>query len=209
MGNDGRSYSFDARGTGYGRGEGCGMLLLKPLDQALKDNDYVRAVISASGVNQDGYTPGITMPNGDSQETLIRRVYHHAGLDPAQTGYVEAHGTGTRVGDPIEVTALHKVFSERSSRNPLYLGSVKSNIGHLESASGILAVIKVAVGLDRRFILPNYDFKKGNPKIPFAEWGLRVPLRQVLWPKSKRYASINNFGFGGTNATLIFSRYDA
>ncbi|PVI03058.1 putative polyketide synthase [Periconia macrospinosa] len=206
MGNDGRSYSFDERGTGYGRGEGCGMLLLKPLDQALKDNDYVRAVISASGVNQDGYTPGITMPNGESQETLMRKVYHDAGLDPAQTGYVEAHGTGTRVGDPIEVTALHNVFNGRSLRNPLYLGSVKSNIGHLESASGILAVIKVAVGLDRRFILPNYDFKKGNPKIPFAEWGLKVPIRQVLWPKGKRYASINNFGFGGSNAHLVMER---
>lgn len=183
------------------------MLLLKPLDQALKDNDYVRAVISASGVNQDGYTPGITMPNGESQEILMRRVYRDAGLDPKQTGYVEAHGTGTRVGDPIEVTALHNVFGEgRSMRNPLYLGSVKSNIGHLESASGILAVIKVAVGLDRRFIMPNYDFQKGNRKIPFAEWGLKVPIKQIPWPKDKRYASINNFGFGGTNAHVVMER---
>ncbi|KAF2732824.1 polyketide synthase [Polyplosphaeria fusca] len=207
MGNEGKSFSFDARGTGYGRGEGCGMLLLKPLDQAVKDNDYIRAVISASGVNQDGYTPGITMPNGESQEALMRKIYRDAGLDPAKTGYVEAHGTGTRVGDPIEVTALRNVFGEgRSSRNPLYLGSVKSNIGHLESASGILAVIKVAVGMDRGFIMPNYDFQKGNPKIPFAEWGLKVPIRQMPWPKSKRFASINNFGFGGTNAHLVMER---
>ncbi|KAF2119203.1 putative polyketide synthase [Lophiotrema nucula] len=207
MGNDGRSFSFDGRGTGYGRGEGCGMLLLKPLDQALKDNDNVRAVIAASGVNQDGYTPGITMPNGESQEALVRAVYKNAGLDPALTGYVEAHGTGTRVGDPIEVTALHNVFNEgRTPRDPLYLGSVKSNIGHLESASGILAVIKTAVGMDRGFVLPNYDFKKGNPKIPFAEWGLKVPIRQVPWPRGKPFASINNFGFGGTNAHVVMDR---
>ncbi|KAF2281085.1 polyketide synthase [Westerdykella ornata] len=207
LGNDGRSFSFDARGTGYGRGEGCGMILLKPLDEAIKDNDCIRAVIAASGVNQDGYTPGITMPNGESQEALVRAVYENAGLDPSETGYVEAHGTGTRVGDPIEVTALHNVFSEgRTSRNPLYLGSVKSNIGHLESASGILAVIKTAVMLDRGFVLPNYDFKIGNPKIPFAEWGLKVPTRQLPWPRGKRFASINNFGFGGTNAHVVMER---
>ncbi|KAF2186885.1 putative polyketide synthase [Zopfia rhizophila CBS 207.26] len=207
LGNDGRSFSFDARGTGYGRGEGCGMILLKPLDQALKDNDCVRAVIATSGVNQDGHTPGITMPNGDSQESLVRAVYQNAGLDPSQTGYVEAHGTGTRVGDPIEVTALHNVFNEgRTPRNPLYLGSVKSNIGHLESASGILAVIKTAMMLDRGFVLPNYDFKIGNPKIPFADWRLKVPIRQLPWPRGKRFASINNFGFGGTNAHVVMER---
>jgi acyl transferase domain-containing protein/NADPH:quinone reductase-like Zn-dependent oxidoreductase len=183
------------------------MILLKPLDQALKDNDCVRAVIAASGVNQDGYTPGITMPNGESQEALVRAIYDNAGLDPAQTGYVEAHGTGTRVGDPIEVTALRNVFNEgRTPRNPLYMGSVKSNIGHLESASGILAVIKTAVMLDRGFMLPNYDFKTGNPKIPFAEWGLKVPIRQLPWPRGKRFASINNFGFGGTNAHVVMER---
>ena len=183
------------------------MVLLKPLDQALKDNDSVRAVIAATGVNQDGYTPGITMPNGESQEALIRSIYQNAGLDPTQVGYVEAHGTGTRVGDPIEVTALHNVFGKgRTARNPLHMGSVKSNIGHLESASGILAVIKVAVMLDRGFILPNYDFKSGNPKIPFKEWGIKIPTGQLPWPRGKRFASINNFGFGGTNAHVVMER---
>lgn len=206
LGNDGKSFSFDARGTGYGRGEGCGMIVLKPLDQALKDNDCVRAVIAASGINQDGHTPGITMPNGESQEALVRAIYQNAGLDPSQTGYVEAHGTGTRVGDPIEVSALHNVFDGRTPQNPLYMGSVKSNIGHLESASGILAVIKTALMLDRGFLLPNYDFKIGNPKIPFADWGLKVPIRQLPWPRGKRFASINNFGFGGTNAHVVMER---
>ncbi|KAF2008794.1 putative polyketide synthase [Aaosphaeria arxii CBS 175.79] len=207
LGDSGKCFSFDARGTGYGRGEGCGMLLLKPLDQALRDNDCVRAIVAASGVNQDGYTPGITMPNGESQEKLVRSIYKNAGLDPTFTGYVEAHGTGTRVGDPIEVTALHNVFNEgRTKKNPLFLGSVKSNIGHLESASGILAMIKTTVMLDRGFILPNYDFKVGNPRIPFDDWGLKVPVRQLPWPRGKRFASVNNFGFGGTNAHIVMER---
>lgn len=135
--DEGRSFSFDSRGTGYGRGEGCGILVLKPLDQALKDNDTIRSVIVASGINQDGKTPGITMPNGAAQEALIRSVYKGAGLDPKDTGYVEAHGTGTKVGDPIEAAALHNVFGEgRTARNPLFIGSVKSNIGHLEGTAG-------------------------------------------------------------------------
>ncbi|PSN67767.1 lovastatin nonaketide synthase [Corynespora cassiicola Philippines] len=206
LGNAGRSYSFDARGTGYGRGEGCGMILLKPLDQAIRDNDSVRAVIFGSGVNQDGYTPGITTPNGSSQEALIRSIYTSYDLDPNLTGYVEAHGTGTRVGDPIEVGALHNVFGTRPARDPLYVGSVKSNIGHLESASGILAVIKTALILDRGFILPNYDFQKANPNIPFKEWGMKIPVRQIPWPRNKKYASVNNFGFGGTNAHVVMGR---
>lgn len=153
FGEEGKSFAFDQRGTGYGRGEGCGMVLLKPLEQAIKDNDPIRAVITGSGINQDGKTPGITMPNGDAQgkpqflryltnakdisEALMRSVYKAGGMDPRDTGYVEAHGTGTRVGDPIEVGALHRVFGEgRTKRKPLYIGSVKSNIGHLEAAAG-------------------------------------------------------------------------
>jgi acyl transferase domain-containing protein len=135
--DEGRSFSFDSRGTGYGRGEGCGILILKPLEQALKDNDTIRSVIVASGINQDGKTPGITMPNGSAQESLMRSVYKGASIDPKDTGYVEAHGTGTKVGDPIEAAALHNIFGEgRTARAPLFIGSVKSNIGHLEAASG-------------------------------------------------------------------------
>ncbi|KUJ09043.1 BcPKS8, polyketide synthase [Mollisia scopiformis] len=205
--SEGRSFSFDSRGTGYGRGEGCGFVILKPLDQALKDNDNIRSVIVASGISQDGKTPGITMPNGAAQESLMESVYKNAGISPTSTGYVEAHGTGTKVGDPIEAAALHKVFGEgRTSRNPLFIGSVKSNIGHLEAASGIISVIKTALMLERSFILPNFGFKKPNEAIPFAKWNLKVPITQRPWPRDKRFASINNFGFGGTNAHLVMER---
>ncbi|ESZ94375.1 BcPKS8, polyketide synthase [Sclerotinia borealis F-4128] len=205
--DEGRSFSFDSRGTGYGRGEGCGLIVLKPLEQALKDNDNIRAVIRGSGINQDGKTPGITMPNGSAQESLMKWVYESAGIDPKDTGYVEAHGTGTKVGDPIEATALYNVFGEgRNARNPLFVGSVKSNIGHLEAASGIISVIKTAMMLERGFILPNHDFKTPNEKIPFSKWHLKVPVSQRPWPRHKRFASVNNFGFGGTNAHVVLER---
>ncbi|PVH85769.1 BcPKS8, polyketide synthase [Cadophora sp. DSE1049] len=205
--DEGRSFSFDSRGTGYGRGEGCGMIVLKPLEQALKDNDTIRAVIVGSGINQDGKTPGITMPNGEAQESLIRSVYDSAGINPRDTGYVEAHGTGTKVGDPIEATALRNVFGEgRTARMPLFVGSVKSNIGHLEAASGIISVIKTAMMLERGFILPNHDFKKPNEKIPLAKWNLKVPINQCPWPRGKRFASVNGFGFGGTNSHIIMEK---
>ncbi|KAI1181174.1 ketoacyl-synt-domain-containing protein [Nemania sp. FL0916] len=205
--DSGRSYSFDNRGTGFGRGEGCGVIVLKPLDQARRDNDQIRAIIAGSGINQDGKTPGITMPCGEAQETLMRQVYKDSGINPADCGFVEAHGTGTRVGDPIEATAIHNVFQQgRTPRDPLYLGSVKSNIGHLEGASGIAAVIKSALMLERGFILPNYDFKHPNEKIPFKAWHMKVPISQRPWPKNKKYISINNFGFGGTNAHVVLER---
>ncbi|TGO87053.1 hypothetical protein BPOR_0254g00030 [Botrytis porri] len=205
--DEGRSFSFDSRGTGYGRGEGCGLVVLKPLEQALKDNDNIRAVIRGSGINQDGKTPGITMPNGSAQESLMKWVYESAGIDPKDTGYVEAHGTGTKVGDPIEATALYNVFGEgRNARNPLFIGSVKSNIGHLEAASGIISVIKAAMMLERGFILPNHDFKTPNENIPFSKWHLKVPISQRPWPRAKKFASVNNFGFGGTNAHVVLER---
>lgn len=137
-------------------------------------------------------------------EILMEKVYRNAGLNPADCGFVEAHGTGTRVGDPIEVTAIHNVLGQgRTPRDPLWMGSVKSNIGHLEGASGIVAVIKAALMLERGFILPNYDFKKPNTKIPWKEWNLKVPVGQRPWPRGKKYVSVNNFGFGGTNGHIV------
>ena len=171
----GKSFAFDCRGSGFGRGEGVGCVVLKPLDEAIKANDAIRAVIVGSGVNQDGKTNGITMPNRDAQVSLMKSVYERSGLDVAETGYVECHGTGTKAGDPIEAAALHEVFGEgRSARQPLYIGSVKSNIGHLEGASGIASVMKTAMMLEKDFILPNCDFQKPNPSIPFKEWNLKV-----------------------------------
>ncbi|KAK4162823.1 polyketide synthase [Cladorrhinum sp. PSN259] len=184
LSDSGRSYAFDDRGTGFGRGEGCGMILLKPLDQAIKDNDPIRAVIANTGLNQDGKTPGITMPNGAAQEDLMRQVYANAGLDPNDCGFVEAHGTGTRVGDPIEATALHNVLG-------------------LNRTARIAGIIKAALMLERRFLLPNHDFKTPNPKIPWKEWNLKVPTTQRPWPRGKKYISVNNFGFGGTNGHVV------
>ncbi|EKD12633.1 beta-ketoacyl synthase domain-containing protein [Drepanopeziza brunnea f. sp. 'multigermtubi' MB_m1] len=205
--NEGKSFAFDHRGSGFGRGEGAGCVILKPLDQALRDNDSIRAIVAGSGMNQDGRTKGITMPNSDAQVTLMKSIYKNFGLNPNETGYVEAHGTGTKVGDPIEAKALHEVFDEgRTKKQPLFVGSVKSNIGHLEGASGVVSVIKTAMMLDKGFVLPNCNFEAGNPKIPFDEWGIKVPTNQRPWPRGKKYASVNNFGFGGTNAHVVLER---
>ncbi|KAL2060742.1 hypothetical protein VTL71DRAFT_9384 [Oculimacula yallundae] len=204
---EGKSFAFDARGNGFGRGEGAGCVILKPLDEALRNNDSIRAIVAGTGMNQDGRTKGITMPSGDAQVALMKSVYKKYGLDPKDTGYIEAHGTGTKVGDPIEATALHEVFGEgRSAKQPLFIGSVKSNIGHLEGASGVVSIIKTAMMLEKGFVVPNCNFKSGNPKIPFDEWNLKIPTSQRPWPRGKKYASINNFGFGGTNAHTVLER---
>lgn len=172
---DGRCYTFDDRGNGYARGEGVGCVILKPLADALKDGDTIRAIIRGTGSNQDGKTSGITLPNPVAQEVLIRDVYEAAGLDPKDTTYVEAHGTGTAAGDPIETKALSHVFCrDRSSDDPLLIGSIKSNVGHLEGASGIVAVIKTVLMLENEIILPNKNFENPNPRIPFRNWKLKV-----------------------------------
>ncbi|KAF8858215.1 ketoacyl-synt-domain-containing protein [Acephala macrosclerotiorum] len=208
--DSGRSQAFDHRGTGFGRGEGVGCVVLKPLDEAIKARDSIRAVIAATGINQDGRTKGITMPSGDAQVALMKSVYEKAHLDPALVGYIEAHGTGTKVGDPIEAKALHEVFGEgRTAKQPLFVGSVKSNIGHLEGASGLVSVIKSAMMLQKGFILPNHNFENGNPKIPFDEWHIKVPTSQRPWPRGKKYISINNFGFGGGNAHAVLEKAPA
>ena len=207
--DEGKSYAFDQRGSGFGRGEGAGCVVLKPLDQAIKDGDSIRAVIHGTGINQDGRTKGITLPSGEAQVALMKSTYRKAGLDPAEAGYgalsfpcairliysinrsnlVEAHGTGTEKGDLIEATSLHEAFEEgRSKKQPLFVGSVKSNIGHLEGASGIVSVIKTALMLEKGFILPNADFQKPNEKIPFDAWGMKVPANQRPWPRGKKYA---------------------
>ncbi|KAH7265653.1 uncharacterized protein BKA55DRAFT_590873 [Fusarium redolens] len=200
---DGRSYAFDHRAKGYARGEGIATLVLKPLDKAIRDGDPIRAVIRGTGVNSDGRTAGITLPNGDAQAELIREVYANAGLDPAETGYFEAHGTGTQAGDPMEAGAIHRVFTANRQRSsPLYLGSIKTNIGHLEGASGLAGVVKAVLCLEKGQIPPNMNFEKPNERLDLEAWNIKatdVPRR----------ASVNSFGYGGTNAHVVLDSYDA
>jgi acyl transferase domain-containing protein len=148
---------------------------LKSAEDAEAAGDAIRSIIVNSGINQDGRTRGIAMPNGDAQEELIRRVYKEARIDPSLTGYIEAHGTGTKVGDPIEATALNAVFGKgRTAKQPLFIGSVKSNMGHLEGTSGVVAVIKTILALERGFVPPNCNFEKLNAEIPMETWNMKV-----------------------------------
>lgn len=209
---DGRCKSFDARANGYVRAEGAGVVVLKPLSSALSDGDPIYAVIRGSAVNHDGHTNGIALPNGAAQEALLREAYRQAGVLPAQVQYIEAHGTGTFVGDPIEANAIGKVLcSNRPTENYCWLDSVKSNIGHLETAAGIAGLIKVALALKHRQIPPNLHFQTPNPEIPFEELRLRVPQTLEPWfqnGKEPRLAGVNSFGAGGTNAHVILEGFE-
>ena len=171
----------------------------------MKDGDVIRGVIRNSAVSQDGHTPGITLPSGDAQEALIRHVYAEAGLSLADTAYVEAHGTGTPAGDPVEAGALGRTFgSARGAGNPLIMGSIKSNIGHLEGGSGMVQVIKGIMMIEKGEIPPSIWYEKPNPRIPMDEWNLQVPTQLMPWPTAGlRRVSINSFGYGGTNAHCI------
>ena len=178
---DGNCYSFDHRGTGYGRGEGIGILVLKRLSDALRDRDTIRAIIRNTGCNQDGYTPGITQPNNTAQEALIKATYSRASLSMLPTRYFEAHGTGTPVGDPIECMALGDAFRKtRTSQDPLWVGAVKSNIGHLEGCSGIAAIVKTLLVLEKAHIPPNTNFEQVNPKIDTDY--LNIKVSPSAWP---------------------------
>ncbi|KAH8658350.1 polyketide synthase [Xylariales sp. PMI_506] len=201
----GRCYSFDSRADGFGRGEGVAAVMLKPLAQALRDGDAIRAVISGSSVVQDGSTPGITMPSCEAQTRMINKVYEQAGLHPKDTVYVEAHGTGTTAGDKIEATALRDTFCNGGERtNPLFIGSIKANVGHTESVAGLAGVIKSVLMIEKGLIPPNPTFTKPSESIPLDSWGLKVPTQMIPWPEDTiRRASINSFGYGGTNAHVI------
>ncbi|MCJ1283208.1 polyketide synthase [Xylographa opegraphella] len=205
LNDDGKCYSFDSRGSGYGRGEGVALVVLKRFDDALKAGDNIRSVILNTGVGQDGKTAGITMPSGDAQQNLIHSVYRAAHLDPLDTGYIEAHGTGTVVGDVAEIDAINSVFRTSHRRDvPLYVGSIKSNIGHLESSSGIAGLVKVILALEKGYIPANPNLDVEKDRLFLAQRNIKIPRKLEPWPKAEiRRASVNSFGYGGTNAHAI------
>ena len=175
MSSEGRCQSFDADADGYVRGEGAGLVLLKPLSQAEADGDDIYGVILSSAVNQDGLSNGLAAPNPQAQEAVLRAAYQRVGIDPTQVDYVEAHGTGTKVGDPIEANALGAVLGQkRSPENKCLIGSVKTNIGHTETAAGIAGIIKVALALKHKQIPPSLNFHTPNPAIAFEDLKLQV-----------------------------------
>ena len=203
---DGHCKSFDASANGYVRGEGAGVVVLKPLSRALADGDPIYALIRGSAVNQDGHTNGITVPSRASQEALLWKVYQDAGVSPGDVRYVEAHGTGTPVGDPIEAYALGTVLAtNRPPSRACVMGSVKTNIGHLEAAAGVAGLIKAVLCLKYRQIPAHLHFRQPNPAIPFDELSLRIPTVLESWPAGTgpALAAVNSFGFGGTNAHVI------
>ncbi|KAL8810423.1 MAG: hypothetical protein Q9200_002591 [Gallowayella weberi] len=203
---DGQCYSFDERANGYARGEGAGIVVLKHVDDAIRDGDCIRAVIRGTGVNSDGKTPGITLPSPAAQASLISNTYAMAGLGPADTAYFEAHGTGTPAGDPLEVAGIGSVFDQVTKNRavPLYVGTVKPNIGHLEAAAGMAGLIKTVLSLEAGVIPPNINFVTANPKLCLEDHNLVVPVNPTPWPTGGvRRASVNSFGYGGTNSHCI------
>lgn len=170
---DGRCYTFDERANGYAKGEGAGVVVIKLLANALEDGDTIRAVIRATGVNQDGKTPGLTQPSRTAQEQNILETYRAGGLDLKVTKYFEAHGTGTQVGDPIETHSISAAF-QKSAEEPLYVGAVKPNIGHLEAGSGVASLIKCILVLEKGLIPPNINLETINVNIPTEIWHIQV-----------------------------------
>jgi acyl transferase domain-containing protein/acyl-CoA synthetase (AMP-forming)/AMP-acid ligase II/acyl carrier protein len=206
MSSDGRCKTFDADADGYVRGEGCGVVVLKRLCDAQRDGDNILAVIKGSAINQDGRSNGLTAPNGLAQQAVIRQAMQNAGVSPSEISYVETHGTGTFLGDPIEVNSLKAVLMQgRSPEQPCVIGSVKTNIGHLEAAAGMAGLIKTVLSLHHEEIPPHLHFKQVNPHISFAGTNLSIATTVVPWNRGnkQRLAGVSSFGFGGTNAHVI------
>lgn len=201
---DGRCKPFDAGADGFGRGEGCGVVVLKRLSDAIASKDLIRGVIRGTAVNHDGRSSGLTVPNQIAQEQLIRQALASAKVRPADVDYIEAHGTGTSLGDPIEMAALSTVFGENRLR-PLLVSSVKSNFGHLEAASGMAGLFKVVLSLERGTIPRHLHFRTPNPHIPWADIPVEIPVENRSWPRREgtRIAGLSSFGFSGTNAHIV------
>ncbi len=208
---DGRCKTFDAAGDGYGRGEGCGVIVLKRLSDAQRDGDHILALIRGTAINHDGRSSGLTVPNALAQQAVIREALADGGVDPLAVSYLEAHGTGTPLGDPIEIrAAVAALCKERAAEHALLVGSAKTNFGHLEAAAGIAGLLKVVLALQHREIPPHLHFKNPNPHIPWEELPLRVPTALMPWPQlqGERLAGVSSFGLSGTNAHAVLSEFD-
>ncbi len=205
LSSSGHCRSFDQASDGYGRGEGCGIVIIKKLADAEQCGDPIRAIIRGSGVNSDGWTQGITLPNAKAQLSLVQDVYNTYGLDMASTQFVECHGTGTKVGDPNELQAIHgSIGLKASPSRQLIVGSVKPNIGHLEPSSGVAGLIKGVLAMENGMIPPQIHLDKLNPDIPFDEWNMLVPRKLTPWPVTEvKRVSVSSFGMGGTNAHVV------
>ncbi len=207
MSADGKSKSFDAAADGYGRGEGCGIIVLKRLKDALRDGNKIHAVISGVGINQDGHNEGLTVPNAEAQEKLIHHVARQANIQLGDISYVEAHGTGTPVGDPLEAQAISNAIGRnRPKDHPVIISSVKANIGHLEAAAGVAGLIKACLCIEHRAVPPQANLKTPNPNIPFEEMNLRLIKDEVVSLESLSkdlYVAVNSFGYGGSNANVL------
>ena len=208
---DGCCRTFDAAAKGFVRGEGCGMLVLKRLADAERDGDRIQGVLLGSAVNQDGASAGLTVPNGPAQERVIAEALARAGVAPAEVDYLEAHGTGTELGDPIEVQAAAAAYGKgRPSDRPLLLGSVKTNIGHLEAAAGVAGVIKVLLSMRAGVIPKHLHFERPNPRMDWERLPVRVTSAATAWPSPAdrpMRAGVSSFGFSGTNAHVILESY--
>lgn len=208
MAADGRCKTFDAAADGYVRGEGCGMVVLKRLSDAERDSDRIYGVIRGSAVNQDGASGGLTVPKGPSQQRVIEAALAEAHIEPEAVAYVEAHGTGTSLGDPIEIQALQTVLGEfHSADTPLLVGSVKTNIGHLEAAAGMASIIKVALSLEHDTIPAQLHFNTPSPRIPWGSINVRVAVEPQPWPTERKVAGVSGFAFQGTNAHIVLEGY--
>ena len=212
LAHDGRCKVFDAEADGFVRGEGCGVVVMKRLSDAQAAGDRILAVIRGTAVNQDGPSSGLSVPNGLAQEAVIKEALVNAGVEPEEVSYVEAHGTGTSLGDPIEVEALGRALAERDKRTvPLLIGSVKTNLGHLEAAAGVTGLIKVVLSLQHRAIPPHLHLQKLSENIAWERYAIEVPTQLRRWEpvNGRRIAGVSSFGFSGTNAHVVLEEAPA